>query len=83
MLILTRHIGESLVINDDIQIAILGWRYSAVKLGVAAPKDIPIHRRELWDRIQSGKRFEERLILDDPFSDYLKGQQEYENRDRG
>ncbi len=51
MLILTRRVGETLVINDDIKITVLGVRGHQVRLGVDAPKDISVHRLEIYQRI--------------------------------
>ena len=51
MLILTRRIGESLRINDDITVTILGSTGSQVRVGVAAPRNISVHREEIWLKI--------------------------------
>lgn len=53
MLILTRKIGESLLIGDDIEITVLNVRGNQVKIGVRAPKDISVHRKEIYQRIKS------------------------------
>ncbi len=53
MLALTRKKGESIIIGDDIEIVILGVSKDQVKLGVVAPKDVTIHRKEIYDLIQS------------------------------
>ncbi len=53
MLALTRKKGESIVIGDDIEIVVLGVSKDQVKLGVVAPKDVSIHRKEIYDLIQS------------------------------
>ena len=52
MLILTRRIGESLVIGDDVVVTVLGVRGHQVRLGVDAPKDVSVHREEIYQRIQ-------------------------------
>ena len=52
MLILTRRVGESIMIGDDITITTLGVRGSQVRLGVNAPEDVPVHREEIYLRIQ-------------------------------
>ena len=53
MLILTRNIGESLMIGDDIKITVLGnERGNQFQIGIEAPKDVPVHREEVYERIQ-------------------------------
>jgi carbon storage regulator len=53
MLILTRRIGESVVIGDDIKLTVLGVKGSQVRLGIDAPKTVSVHREEIYERIQS------------------------------
>lgn len=53
MLALTRKKGESLVINNNIEITILEIRGDQIKIGVDAPKDVPIYRKEVYLQIQS------------------------------
>lgn len=55
MLILTRRIGETLIIDGNIKVAILGVKGNQVRVGVDAPKDIEVHREEIYDRIQAEK----------------------------
>ena len=55
MLILTLKVGESLLIGDDISITILSVRGNQVKIGVKAPKDVSVHREEIYQRIQQAK----------------------------
>ena len=55
MLILTRRVGESLIIGDDVVVNILGIKGNQVRIGVDAPKDISVHREEIYDRIQAEK----------------------------
>lgn len=55
MLILSRRIGESLIIGDDVQITVMDVHGSQVKIGIEAPKEVSVHREEIYDRIQREK----------------------------
>jgi len=52
MLILTRKAGEALMIGEDISITVLGVKGNQVRIGINAPKDVAVHREEIYDRIQ-------------------------------
>ena len=52
MLILTRKVGETLMIGDEIEVTILSLKGNQVRIGVNAPKDVPVHREEIYDRIK-------------------------------
>jgi len=53
MLALTRKKGESIIINDNIEVIVLGVQGEQVKLGIVAPKSIPVHRKEIYEQIQA------------------------------
>lgn len=55
MLVLSRKKNESIVINNDIRIVVVEIRGDKVRLGVEAPREVPVHRREVYDAIQRGK----------------------------
>jgi carbon storage regulator len=55
MLILTRRVGESLIIGDNITITVLGVKGNQTRLGVNAPRDVSVHREEILNKIQSDK----------------------------
>lgn len=55
MLILTRRIGETLMIEDNVKIKVLDVRGNQVRIGVEAPKDVSVHREEIYQRIQREK----------------------------
>ena len=58
MLILTRRIGESLVIGDQITVTVLNIKGNQIRLGIDAPKDVPVHREEVYQRIQNEKQLQ-------------------------
>ncbi len=55
MLILTRRVGESLMIGDNVNVTVLGVKGNQVRIGVDAPKDVAVHREEIYQRIQQEK----------------------------
>jgi len=52
MLILTRRVGETLMIGDEVTVTVLGVKGNQVRIGVNAPKDVAVHREEIYDRIK-------------------------------
>jgi carbon storage regulator len=52
MLILTRRVGESVMIGNDVTVTVLGVKGNQVRVGIEAPKSITVHRKEIYERIQ-------------------------------
>lgn len=60
MLILTRRVGETLMVGDDVTVTVLGVKGNQVRIGVNAPKDVAVHREEIYQRIQRGEPMQEK-----------------------
>jgi carbon storage regulator len=59
MLIVTRRAGETVMVGSDITITVLGVKGNQVRIGINAPKDVAVHREEIYERIQSEKAAEQ------------------------
>jgi carbon storage regulator len=60
MLILTRRVGETVMIGDGISVTVLEVKGSQVRIGIAAPKEVPVHREEVYLRLQEEERSRKR-----------------------
>lgn len=54
MLVLTRRVGETIIIGGNVKIKVLGIQGGQTRIGVEAPKEVSVHREEIYDRIQEG-----------------------------
>jgi carbon storage regulator len=59
MLILTRRVGESLMVGDEITVTVLGVKGNQIRIGVDAPKDVAVHREEIYQRIKDEQSHKE------------------------
>ena len=55
MLILTRRIGETLMIGDEVTVTVFGIKGNQIRIGINAPEHVAVHRKEIWDAIQENK----------------------------
>ncbi len=62
MLILTRKVGESIMIGESVEVKVLGLRAGQVKIGIEAPKDLRVHREEIFNRIRAEQESESRAV---------------------
>jgi len=70
MLVLGRKVGESIVIDDNIEITVTSIEGDLIKLGISAPKEIPVHRKEIYLEIQEENKRAVSNVID--ISDFLK-----------
>lgn len=68
MLILTRRVGESVVIGEDVTVTVLGVKGNQVRIGINAPKTVAVHREEIFERIKNGQGSGDRSTSDESSS---------------
>lgn len=56
MLILTRKVNESLLVGDDVKLTVLGIKGGQIRIGISAPRDVSVHRQEVYERIQQEQK---------------------------
>lgn len=56
MLILTRKVSESIIIGDDVTVTVLGFKENQVRIGIQAPKDVSVHREEIYKKIKAEEK---------------------------
>ena len=66
MLILTRRVGESVVIGEDVTVTVLGVKGNQVRIGINAPKTVAVHREEIFERIKNGQGTGDHPTSDEP-----------------
>lgn len=72
MLALARKVNESIIINDNVEVAILEIKGDQVKIGISAPKSVPVYRKELYVQIQEANKEAVNMVSPESLSDLLK-----------
>jgi len=81
MLILTRRINETLNIGDDVQVTVLGIKGNQVRIGINAPRDVPVHREEIYQRIKREERMNQSDAEDTESDDDYSSDHDYRGAD--
>jgi carbon storage regulator len=71
MLILTRRVGETVMIGDDVTITVLGVKGNQVRVGINAPKSVAVHREEIYERIKREQRADSAEKTDTKTAEYI------------
>ena len=80
MLILTRRVNETLNIGDDIQVTVLGVKGNQVRIGIDAPRDVPVHREEIYQQIKKEEALESgEAVEEEDFDDSEEQEDFYED----
>ena len=69
MLVLTRKVDEKIVIGDEIVVTVVAVRGNTIRLGIDAPRSIPVYREEIYDAIQKERAMKEQELKDNPSAD--------------